>query len=141
MVAGNDIVVVCAAILRHGHLLCVRKQGTRLFMLPGGKPEPAEDDMTALRREVSEELDCGLRDGSIRLLGRYAAPAANEAGHTVRASIYRADLSAEPQPRAEIAEARWIDIHDGRGDDLLAPLLRDRLILALRRMMASGQAG
>ncbi|PYD47598.1 NUDIX hydrolase [Novacetimonas pomaceti] len=141
MMTGNDIVVVCAAILRHGRLLCVRKQGTRLFMLPGGKPEPAEDDMAALRREVSEELGCGLRGGSARLLGRYAAPAANEAGCTVRASIYRAELSGEPHPRAEIAEARWIDIHDGRCGDLLAPLLRDRFIPALRRMTADGQAG
>ncbi|POF63356.1 NUDIX hydrolase [Novacetimonas maltaceti] len=76
----RDIRVVCAAIVRDGALLCVRKSGTALFMLPGGKPEAGEEALATLHRELVEELGCGLRPGSARLLGQYAAPATHEGG-------------------------------------------------------------
>ena len=51
---GMDAIEVVAALIRneHGHVLLVRKQGTRAFMQPGGKREPGEDDLAALAREL-----------------------------------------------------------------------------------------
>ena len=74
------IVGVVGAVIRddRGRLLTVRKRGTQRFMLPGGKPEPGEDDATALARELREEL--GVTVISARLLGRFEAEAANELG-------------------------------------------------------------
>ena len=134
MAADGDIRVACAAIVRDGALLCVRKVGTGLFMLPGGKPEPGEDGLAALQREVMEELGCALHPGSARPLGWYTAPAAHEAGRTVHADIWLADLSGIPQAQAEIAEIRWIDLHDPKAGPLLAPLLRTQVMPALRQL-------
>ena len=133
MAADGDIRVACAAIVRDGGLLCVRKVGTGLFMLPGGKPEPGEDGLATLQRELMEELGCALRPGSARPLGRYAAPAAHEAGRTVHADVWLADLSDTPRAQAEIAEIRWIGLHDPTAEPLLAPLLRTRVMPLLRR--------
>jgi len=43
-----------------GRLLLVRKRNTLGFMLPGGKAEPGEDAITALIRELKEELNLSL---------------------------------------------------------------------------------
>jgi 8-oxo-dGTP diphosphatase len=43
-----------AAIIDNKKILLVRKNQT--WILPGGKPEEGESDLTCLRREISEEL-------------------------------------------------------------------------------------
>ena len=96
------IVEVVGAVIRDaaGRLLTVRKRNTRRFMLPGGKREPGEDDLTALARELAEEL--GVRLVSAELLGRFEAPAANEPGATVRSSAYLVETSGDIAIQAEI---------------------------------------
>ena len=71
---------IVAAVVRddRGRTLLVRKQGTSVFMQPGGKREPGEDDLTALARELDEELGIAIVAGSARALGRFRARAANE---------------------------------------------------------------
>jgi 8-oxo-dGTP diphosphatase len=104
-----SLVEVVGAIIRDGagRLLTVRKRGTPWFMLPGGKREPGEDDLTALAREVREEL--GVRLISSRLLGCFEAPAANEPGATVRSHAYLTEIEGAPAILAEIEELLWID--------------------------------
>jgi len=103
------IVEVVGAVIRDGagRLLTVRKRGTRRFMLPGGKREPGEDDPSALARELAEEL--GVRLVSAVMLGRFEAPAANEAGATVRSNAYVVQVEGEIVLQAEIEEALWMD--------------------------------
>jgi 8-oxo-dGTP diphosphatase len=114
---------IVTAVIRDadGRMLVVRKRGTAIFMKPGGKREPGEDDLTALARELDEELGCRLV--SAKLLGRFEAPAANEAGFTVKAATYLASVEGEIAVRAEIEEMAWIDIASP-GDVRLAPLMR-----------------
>ncbi|OYX72967.1 MAG: NUDIX hydrolase [Caulobacter sp. 35-67-4] len=114
---------IVTAVIRDdaGRMLVVRKRGTAIFMKPGGKREPGEDDVTALARELDEELGCRLVEA--KLLGRFEAPAANEPGHTVRAATYLAKVEGEVAVRAEIEEMVWIDIA-APGDIRLAPLMR-----------------
>jgi len=47
-----------AALIRDGagRVLLVRKRGTTAFMQPGGKRDSGEDDVTALAREIDEEV-------------------------------------------------------------------------------------
>jgi 8-oxo-dGTP diphosphatase len=104
-----------------GRMLVVRKRGTAIFMKPGGKREPGEDDLTALARELDEELGCKLV--SAGLLGHFEAPAANEPGFTVKAATYLAKVEGEIAVRAEIEAMAWIDIA-APGDIRLAPLMR-----------------
>jgi 8-oxo-dGTP diphosphatase len=124
------IVEVVGAVIRDpgGRLLTVRKRGTARFMLPGGKRERGEDDLTALARELVEEL--GVRLLSADLLGRFEAPAANEPGATVRSSAYRVTVHGDIALQAEIEELLWID-PASPPDVPIAPLLVGQILPAL----------
>ena len=106
-----DTIRVVAALIRddEGRMLLVRKRGTKAFMQPGGKLDAGEDDISALSREISEELGCCLDRTSIRPLGAFDAAAANEPGFRVRANLYHADVTGAIMPCQEIDEAIWID--------------------------------
>jgi 8-oxo-dGTP diphosphatase len=114
---------IVTAVIRdaEGRMLVVRKRGTAIFMKPGGKREAGEDDLTALARELDEEIGARLVGAS--LLGRFEAPAANEPGFTVRAATYLATVEGDIAARAEIEELAWID-PVAPGDIVLAPLMR-----------------
>ena len=126
------IVEVVGAVIRDqaGRVLTVRKWGTQRFMLPGGKHEPGEDDATALARELREEL--GVDVATATLLGRFEAPAANEAG----ATAYRVEIDGEPAIQAEIEELLWID-PKAPPDVPIAPMLTGRIFPSLN---GEGQA-
>lgn len=114
---------IVTAVIRDadGRMLVVRKRGTAIFMKPGGKREPGEDDLSALARELDEEIGCRLVDAT--LLGAFEAPAANEPGFTVRAATYLARVEGSIAAQAEIEELAWID-PAAPGDIVLAPLMR-----------------
>jgi len=114
---------IVTAVIRDeaGRMLVIRKRGTAIFMKPGGKREPGEDDLIALARELDEEIGCRLIDAV--LLGAFEAPAANEPGFTVRAATYLATVEGRIAARAEIEELAWID-PSAPGDIVLAPLMR-----------------
>lgn len=116
-----------------GRLLTVRKRGTQHFMLPGGKREPREDDLSALARELAEEL--GIRLLSAAPVGVFEAPAANEAGATVRSHPYRVVVEGDIAAAAEIEELAWIDTTAPAVR--LAPLLATKILPAVRRAAAS----
>jgi len=123
----SRVIDIVTAVIRDeaGRLLVVRKRGTAIFMKPGGKREPGEDDLAALARELTEELGCRLLSAS--LLGAFEAPAANEPGFTVRATTYLARVEGPIAPGGEIAELAWID-PARPGPEPLAPLLQSVLI-------------
>ncbi|HEX6376406.1 MAG TPA: NUDIX domain-containing protein [Allosphingosinicella sp.] len=107
--AGLIRIVAAVVLDDAGRTLLVRKRGTAAFMQPGGKMAEGETEVGALEREIAEELGCRLEPASCRPLGRFSAPAANEAGWTVEAELFSARLSGEIRLDAEIEEAVWID--------------------------------
>ncbi|MGO1768965.1 MAG: NUDIX hydrolase [Microbacterium sp.] len=128
------VIHVSAVVLRHresGHVLAVRKRGTRMFMQPGGKPEPGETAREAAVREIAEELTVALDPERMTLLGVFDAPAANENGYDVRGTVFVHPPVEVTRPAAEIEELRWVDIDAPLADDL-APLMVDQIIPALR---------
>ena len=130
---------VVAALIRDdaGRVLLVRKRGTAMFMQPGGKRDPGEDDVAALSREIAEELGCVLVPASVRPLGEFDAVAANEPGFRVRANLYGVDVTGDIMPSQEIDEAIWVD-PAAPPDIHLAPLTRDHVLpLASARVMRS----
>jgi 8-oxo-dGTP diphosphatase len=120
---------IVAALIRNasGRVLLVRKRGTVAFMQPGGKRDAGEDDVTALARELDEELGCHVVPGTVAPLGTFECPAANEPDRRVRAAVYAVDVAGNIAARAEIDEIAWID-PAAPGDIHLAPLTRDHVL-------------
>lgn len=102
-------------------------------MQAGGKIENGESPLSALRRELSEEIGLVLADDDARYLGRYSAPAANEPGHTVEAEVFHVRMQHDPATRSEIEEAVWVDRVTATTMPL-APLTRN-YILPLSRTL------
>jgi 8-oxo-dGTP pyrophosphatase MutT (NUDIX family) len=106
----TPIRIAAAVILDEtGRTLLVRKRGTQAFMQAGGKIEAGEAPLDALRRELREELEIEIGPDAPDYLGRFSAPAANEAGHMVEAEVFLLRLSQPVQPAAELEEIRWVD--------------------------------
>lgn len=116
-----------------GRMLLVRKHGTAAYMQAGGKIEPGEAAIDALRRELAEEIGL-ISSVDPVYLGCFCAPAANEPGRIVEAEIFHLTTPHVPVVAAEIAEARWIAID--LADQLkLAPLTRDHILPIARSLV------
>jgi 8-oxo-dGTP diphosphatase len=105
-----DIHVSAAVIVDEaGRVLVVRKQGTTMFMQPGGKPEAGESAAQTLIRELDEELGLVLDESALRPLGTFVSAAANEPGHRVVAEAFATSIDPDAVTvQAELAELRWI---------------------------------
>jgi 8-oxo-dGTP diphosphatase len=119
-----------------GQVLVVRKRGTSVFMLPGGKLEAGETPRQALRRELHEELDLRMESSQLQSLGHFRSRAANDPGHWVEADVFMGRLAGEVQVQAEIEALAWLELNTQQQDHL-APLLREQVLPALLRRLAA----
>ena len=130
---SRTIVIVAAVIVDDaGRLLLVRKRGTERFMQAGGKIDQGESAADALIRELHEELTLVVAPDDLEYLGRFHAPAANEAGHVVDAEIFfvavdGARVRALAVASAEIDELVWVTPGEAAGIPL-APLTSEVLL-------------
>lgn len=111
--------------VRDGRVLFVRKKGAPSWILPGGKPEPGEDDATALAREVHEELGCGIGP-DLRRLGEFTAPAADLGDLVVTVRLLLGSIEGSPVPGGEIEACAWIGVDDAQAP--FAPSLAPHIL-------------
>ncbi len=109
-----------------GYMLLVRKTGTSAYMQAGGKIEPGEAPIDALRRELAEEIGLVPAKDPAHL-GSFRAPAANEPGHMVEAELFHLTAPHQPRAAAEIAEAIWVPISEAAALPL-APMTRTHVL-------------
>lgn len=106
---------ICAVIIEHENLLIVENEGR--WILPGGKPEHNESDITCMRREVIEELS-GTRlrpaygKSTFEFYKSIVGITPNK-GDLLRAKLYFAELDGNlGSPSAEITRVKWMDKTD-----------------------------
>ena len=103
----RQLLVVAAFIERRGRVLLSQRRVDQSFPLawefPGGKVEPGEDLISALVREIREELGCTIRVGEILDLVYHAYPDFDLIMPVYRATIAR----GSPQAR-QVAAIAWV---------------------------------
>jgi 8-oxo-dGTP diphosphatase len=113
-------------ILRDKKFLINRKHNTKLFLMPGGKPNPQESVKDCLAREMMEEHKVGLIADSVKHFGDFEDKAANEPDTIISIRLYIGEVKGEPTTNSEIEELRWF----GKGDDprILAPSIKNKIL-------------
>jgi 8-oxo-dGTP diphosphatase len=123
----NQILKIGLAVVEGASLLLVRKKGSHCYILPGGKPEPGEDDLSALSREIDEELGCTLDLACIQYLGTFQDRAADHTDAIVTVKLYAGRLIGDPCPQAEIEQLIWFNPKTGETTEL-APSLTNSIM-------------
>jgi len=99
-------VVVAAVIEDRGRFLVTRRQAgvhlAGMWEFPGGKIDPTETHVDALRREIREELGADIAVGDLVLSTTHTYPE-----KTVSLFFYRCTLSDPPRPLLG-QEMRWV---------------------------------
>src|SRR4051812_28020265 len=114
----REITKIGLAVIAGDRLLLVRKKGSNFLILPGGKPEPDENDAQALARELEEELGCGVLCDQLKFLGTFSDEAAGMPGVRVIIKLYTGELIGTPIPNAEIDSVVWWKRTDYGGPSL-----------------------
>jgi len=124
------VIKIAAALIarRNGDVLLVRKNGTEVFMQPGGKIEPGETPEAALIRELYEEIGLSVEQDALQPIGEFQAIAANEPHHRVHADLFLITID-DPKNSVggEIDEIAWVS-PAAPGDLPMAPLTADHIL-------------
>ncbi len=134
----KEVQKVGLAMVEGGKLLVVRRRGTTLFILPGGKPEGTEADLEALQRELMEELKC--RVGPTTYEGAFEDAAAERANTRVVVRLYVGQLLDDPEPASEIEEYAWVPLSKPNSLPLAPSIVNKILPYLWAREHASGRA-
>lgn len=102
---------VNAAIIQQDKLLLTRKGKT--WILPGGKPQESESDLTCLIREVKEELS-DTKIKNFKYYGDFIGTTPHKRDDLI-AKVYFADIDGElygVRQGDTILEIKWVDDFD-----------------------------
>lgn len=114
------------AVVRGNRLLVVRKEGSRDYLMPGGKPEKGESAVEALRRELREEIGCSVDDYSLALLDRFE-DFTSDGKSRVAIDLFAGEISGEPRPSSEIEELKWISAADAI-NPFVTPIIKKQIL-------------
>ena len=98
------------AVFKDRKMIMVRTtKNKHVFYTLGGKIEKGEDGIDCLHREVKEEAGATIKEGSLKLLRQFEAPAYGRENTLVNIELYQGELEEEPTPSSEVVEIRYFD--------------------------------
>lgn len=130
---------VSAAIRRGSHFLLVRRArapSLGLFAFPGGKVEPGETEIEAIRREVHEET--GLVIEETRIFRQIELDADAGGRHYLLTIFLGSALRGEPVAGDDASEAGWFTIDDMEAMPMTLSSLAVAREIALMHKTADG---
>ena len=114
--------------LQGNKILETRSRGKDTWYIPGGKRETGEDDVSALIREVREELSVELRPETIAYYGTFEAQAHGKPeGTIVRMTCYTAAFTGQLIPTSEVEEFAYFSYADRNKVSPVDQLIFDEL--------------
>ena len=129
---------VVAAVIRAGDMIFATQRGYGEFKdrweFPGGKVEPGEDRIHALRREIKEELDTEVSVDSFLCTVDYDYPSFHITLHCYICSVESGSLVLK-----EHMSARWLSVDSLRSVDWLPADLE--VISIIEEVMQKGVRG
>lgn len=119
------IIKYALIIIKNNKILLQLEKKQEKLLLPGGKPRKGENYEKCLKREIKEELDAEIKEGSLKPLGRFEDIAADGKA-ILTAEIYLGELKTTPKPRNEVKKLIWFRVKDRQ--DILSPVIRNKII-------------
>ncbi|HEX7107285.1 MAG TPA: NUDIX domain-containing protein [Acidothermaceae bacterium] len=123
----REVAAVGAIAIKDGRILLIRRghaPSLGLWSLPGGRVEPGESDVEAVRREVAEET--GLRVDVGPLAGEVRRPGVGDVVYLIRDYLVTV-VDGEPAAGDDADDVAWVPL-----DQLAERNLTDGLVQALR---------
>ncbi len=106
---------VALAVFKNKKLLQVRTgKQMNVFYTLGGKIEEGESEIECLKREVKEEVGCGIDESSVNFLAEFEDVAHGKGEDLVNIRMYEGKLIGSPKPSSEVVEIGWFDTHSDK---------------------------
>jgi 8-oxo-dGTP pyrophosphatase MutT (NUDIX family) len=131
----NKIGLLCLNEGKTAFLVCepgeeYQNDAVKQYLMPGGQLED-DSDFECLKREIGEELDCGIKQSSLSFIGEYEDRAADPK-KTVLIRLYKGDLIGKPRPSMEIGFLHWLSRED-INNPKVSPIIKNKIIPDLVR--------
>ena len=99
-------------LIKDRKLLLAYSNNKQCFYLPGGKIDKGETALTALIREIQEELNLTLQPEELQYYTHISAPAFGENENVImEQDCFLTTTKLEPKAAAEIGELRYFTLH------------------------------
>lgn len=122
-------------VIKNRKLLLAFSNHKQCFYLPGGKIDTGESAVSALCREIAEELNIRLEEQELEYYTHISAPAyGEENGVIMEQDCFLLGRPVEPQAAAEIGELRYFDV----AGYLQQPRRAPGAVLILQQLQSDG---
>ena len=109
-------------VIKNRRLLLAYSRNKECFYLPGGKINAGETAITALCREIAEELNVQITHENLRFYAHITAPAYGETpGIIMEQDCFLLNRLIIPTPSAEIAELKYFSLEEYLNEAKQAP--------------------
>lgn len=107
--------------IEDGKLLVVYKRNIGVYITPGGKMEPSETEEKCLKREIHEEIGCGVNN--FKYFGIFESDSLQQ-----KCYLGKLDGKITLNPQDTITGYQWINRNYDRQSIPLGPMLEHQII-------------